>query len=67
MPITEPLVSIAPDDVLIHTPEFAVAAMSKVSLQSMLNAAKAMSMTLIDLLADPDNLTRAREEFGKRK
>ena len=67
VPTIQPLVSIAPDDVLIHTPEFAVAAISKDSLQSMLNAAKAMAMTLIDLLSDPDNLARAWEEFGKRK
>jgi len=67
VPTIQPLVSIAAGDVLIHTPEFAVAAKSKDSLQSMLGAAKAMTMTLIDLLSDPDNLNRAREEFGKRK
>ena len=67
VPTIQPLVSIAPDDVLIHTPEFAAAAKSKDSLKSMLDAAKAMAMNVVDLLGNPDNLTRAREEFGKRK
>ncbi len=66
-PTIQPLVSIAPDDVLIHTPEFAQAAVSKNSLRSMLDAAKAMAMTLVDLLGNPDNLTAAREEFKRGK
>ena len=66
VPTIQPLVSIAPDNILIHTPEFAVAAISKDSLKSMLNAAKAMAMTLIDLLGNPDNLTGARQEFDNR-
>jgi len=66
VPTIQPLVSIAPDNILIHTPEFAIAATSKDSLKSMLNAAKAMAMTLIDLLGNPDNLTGARQEFDNR-
>jgi amidohydrolase len=67
VPTIQPLVAIAPADVLIHTPEFARAAASKESLRSMLNAAEAMAMTVVDLLGNPDNLTRAREEFSKGK
>ena len=66
VPTIQPLVSIAPDDVLIHTPEFAERAKTEDSLNSMLDAAKAMAMTVIDLLANPDNLARARREFGRR-
>jgi hypothetical protein len=32
----------------------------------MLDAAKAMAMTVIDLLGSPDNLAKAREEFANR-
>jgi amidohydrolase len=65
VPTIQPLVSIAPEYVLIHTPEFAETAKSKDSLKSMLDAAKAMAMTVIDLLGNPDNLAMAREEFDK--
>jgi amidohydrolase len=67
VPTIQPLVSIAPADVLIHTPEFARAAVSKDGLRFMLDAAKSMAMTVVDLLANPDNLARAREEFSKGK
>lgn len=66
VPSIQPLVSIAPDDVLIHTPEFAVRTRTEESLRSMLDAAKAMAMTVIDLLGSPDNLEKAREEFTNR-
>jgi amidohydrolase len=66
VPTIQPLVSIAPDDVLIHTPEFAVRTKTEESLRTMLDAAKAMAMTVIDLLGSPDNLAKAREEFANR-
>jgi amidohydrolase len=67
VPAIQPLIQITADDVLLHTPEFARAGASEKSLRSMLDAAKAMAMTIIDLLADPDNLTKARQEFGEGK
>jgi len=67
VPTIQPLVSIAPDDVLIHTPEFAERAKTEDSLRSMLDAAKAMAMTVIDLLGSPDNLAKSRDEFAKVK
>lgn len=67
VPTIQPLVSIAPGDVPIHTPDFAAAAKSGEGLRSMLDAAKAMAMTVIDLLENPDILARAREEFAGGK
>lgn len=51
-------------DVLPHTPEFAETAGSPAGLQTMLQAAKALAMTAIDLYQDPAMLSAVREEFS---
>jgi amidohydrolase len=67
VPTIQPLVSIAPDDVLIHTPRFAEAAGSDGALLCLLDAAKAMAMTAADLLASPETVASVQEEFRKGK
>jgi hypothetical protein len=67
VPAIQPTVSIAPDSALIHTPEFARAAATEDALRRMLEAAKAMAMTAIDLLASPDVLVKVQAEFRKGK
>jgi uncharacterized protein with von Willebrand factor type A (vWA) domain len=64
-PTIQPMVGIAPNDVLIHTPRFAEAAATKEALRCLLDAAKAMAMTAADLLADPKTLAGVRAEFQK--
>jgi amidohydrolase len=66
-PTIQPMVGIAPPGVLIHSTEFAKVAASKEALKIMLDAAKAMAMTVADLLAEPKNLAAARAEFDKNK
>lgn len=51
-------------DVLPHTPEFAIAAGSEAGLQGMLQAAKALAMTALDLCQDDTKLRAVREEFS---
>ena len=65
MPTIHPLVRIAGEDVLIHSPEFAGAAGSEEGFQRMMTAAKAMAMTMVDLVTDPAVLESAREEFNQ--
>jgi amidohydrolase len=67
VPAIQPLVAIAPDDVLIHSPRFAEAATSEDGLRCMLDAAKAMAMTVVDVLADPETFARIQEEFRSGK
>lgn len=50
-------------DVMPHTPEFAEAAGSEAGLAAMLNAAKALAMTAVDLIESPEMLRAVREEF----
>ncbi len=59
------LVAIAPPDVTVHTPEFARVAVSEAGDNCVGDAAKAMAMTLADLLADPDIRKNMRGDFLK--
>jgi amidohydrolase len=65
VPTIQPMVGIAPPDVLIHSVEFAKVAGTKKALDIILDAAKAMAMTAADLLANPKTLADIRAEFEK--
>ncbi len=60
-------VAIAPDDVIIHSPEFALAAASEAGSRGLLDAAKAMAMTVVDLIANPEAVSKVKEEFRQGK
>ncbi|MDP2730241.1 MAG: M20 family metallopeptidase [Dehalococcoidales bacterium] len=63
VPTIHPFISIAEKEVIGHSSEFALAAASERGLEGMFDAAKAMAMTVADLLAHPETLARAKEEF----
>ncbi|MFC1971967.1 M20 family metallopeptidase [Chloroflexota bacterium] len=67
VPAIHPTVAIAPTDVIIHSPQFAEAATSEAGNLGILDAAKALAMTALDLLANPEMVTQAREEFTRQK
>jgi metal-dependent amidase/aminoacylase/carboxypeptidase family protein len=60
-------VAIAGKEILLHSGEFATAAVSDRGVEGMLDAAKALAMTVVDLVADPDMLASVREEFEQSK
>ncbi|MBI4299704.1 MAG: M20 family metallopeptidase [Chloroflexi bacterium] len=66
MPAIHPSLAIAPLGVSAHSPEFEKAAASEEAHRGMAIGAKALAMTAIDLLAIPENLARAKEEFLRR-
>jgi amidohydrolase len=66
-PTIQPMFSIAPPDVFIHTPQFEKVAATDKALHIILDAAKAMAMTAADLLAKPETLAAVRAEFEKSK
>jgi len=65
VPSIHPSIAIAPEPVLTHSPEFAIAAVSEQGHLGLLNAAKALAMTAVDLLLNPELMARVREEFTK--
>lgn len=65
LPTIQPLVSIAPGDVLIHSPRFAEAAAAEDALDCLLDAARAMAMTAVDLLTDPAVMKKVGDDYRK--
>jgi amidohydrolase len=66
VPGIHPGVAIAPPEVVNHSPEFALAAASETGINGMIDAAKAMAMTIVDLVASPETMTKVKREFGKK-
>jgi amidohydrolase len=62
VPSIHPTIAIAPAAVSGHTPEFAAAAASEAGHRGLIDAAKAMAMTLADIF-QPGMLDEVRQEF----
>jgi amidohydrolase len=58
-------VAIAPQDVVVHSPEFALAAASEAGSRGLFDAAKALAMTVVDLIYNPEMVSRAKAEFQR--
>lgn len=65
LPTIHPYVRIAPDGVPGHSREFAEWARSPLARTGLVAGAKALAMTALDLLASPEALGKAKEEFHK--
>ncbi|KPK48273.1 MAG: hypothetical protein AMJ77_00315 [Dehalococcoidia bacterium SM23_28_2] len=63
VPAIHPTVAIAPPDIPVHTPEFRELSASEAGHRGLLDAAKAMAMTAVDVLLDADLRRRIEEEF----
>ncbi len=63
VPTIHPMVAIAPIEILAHSPEFAEAAASEDGNRGLLDGAKALAMTVVDLIAQPEIMARVKEEF----
>ncbi len=67
VPGIHPRVAIAPEEVIIHSPQFALAAASEAGSCGLLDAAKALAMTVVDLVANPETVVRVKREFEQEK
>jgi metal-dependent amidase/aminoacylase/carboxypeptidase family protein len=63
VPAIHPYLAIAPENIAGHTVEFREYSISDAGKAAMLDAAKALAMTAIDLLTNPDLLNKAHEEL----
>ena len=66
VPALHPYITIAPEEVAGHSPEFRAASASPEGHAGLLDAAKALAMTAIDLFSNPDLVHAAREEHRTR-
>ena len=64
VPSIQPMIAIASPEVLGHTPEFAAAAASEAGHEGLMDAAKAMAMTVADIL-QPGMLDKIKQEFHR--
>ncbi len=67
VPSIHPIVAIAPIDVLSHSPQFAEAAASEAGLCGLVDAAKALAMTVADLVANSSIVSQVKKEFQQQK
>jgi len=67
VPALHPYIAIGPDTVVGHTVEFRELAGSPAGHEGMLQAAKIMAMTTIDLLAGPGNLAAVKQAFEDQR
>jgi len=65
LPTIHPYIRISPDGVPGHSREFAEWARSPLARAGMLAGAKALALTALDLLASPEALARARQDFTR--
>lgn len=63
VPAIHPYLAIAPEKVAGHTEEFKKYCISEAGKSAMLDAAKAMAMTTVDLLSNPKLLREAKQEL----
>lgn len=63
VPSIHPMVAIVSPKVSLHSAEFASAAASEAGHQGLLDAAKAMAMTVVDVIVSPEVLEKIKQEF----
>jgi len=63
VPSIHPMIKVATDGSPIHTPKFAEHARSKSGDQAVVDGAKAMAMTIVDLWTDPKALAAVTRDF----
>jgi len=64
VPSIHPTVAIAPPGVSLHSADFALAAASDAGHDGLLDAAKALAMTVTDLLSRPEPLAKVKDDFA---
>jgi amidohydrolase len=64
VPAIHPSVAIVSSNVLLHSSDFVLAAASDSGHGGLLDAAKALAMTVVDLLNEPQALAKVKDEFS---
>ncbi|MEX0801164.1 MAG: M20 family metallopeptidase [Dehalococcoidia bacterium] len=67
VPSIHPAIAVAPPDVPIHTVDFREMAATEAGHAALLDSAKALAMTAVDVLTDADLRKRMQREFGASK
>lgn len=65
VPAIHPTIAIASRQVSTHSKDFAAAASSELGFKGLIDGAKSLGMTVVDLFEKPENLVKIKEEFLK--
>jgi amidohydrolase len=63
VPAIHPMLAVAPPDIIIHNPEFTRWAASPEGDAAVIDGAKALALTALDLMADGTTLSRVKADF----
>jgi metal-dependent amidase/aminoacylase/carboxypeptidase family protein len=66
VPALHPYIAIGPEEMGGHTQEFAEASKSPEGHEGMIQAAKLMAMTAVDLLTQPETVEKAKAAFREQ-
>jgi len=66
VPSIHPFVAIAPVEVANHSLQFVSAAASEAGIRGLIDAAKALAMTVVDVAANPEIVSQAKQEFEQQ-
>lgn len=67
VPTIHPYIKIGPDDLVPHTIEFREAAKSEKGDEALIKGAKALALTALRLITEPDLLDAIKTEFNQKK
>jgi len=67
VPSIHPLIAIASARAVTHSPQFAKTAASEAGMRGLIDAAKALAMTVVDLVAEPTMLVKVKKELEQDK
>jgi len=67
VPSIHAMVAIAPPEVMIHSPQFVTAAASETAIRGLIDGAKALAMTVVDLIANAKTADKIKMEFQQGK
>ena len=67
VPTIHPYIKIGPDHLVAHTDEFREAAASERGDYALITGAKALALTALRLIVEPETLDEIKEEFQQRK
>jgi hypothetical protein len=63
VPAIHPEVAISPRNISLHSVDFRTAAVSAEGDRGLIDGAKALALTVVDLLANPKTVAAIRKEF----
>jgi amidohydrolase len=66
IPSIHPSVAIASPNVLLHSADFVLAAASESGHKGLMDSAKALAMTVADLISEPEALSKVKDEFSRQ-